>query len=92
MPRCAVRQPNVSIAYCRIGGQIVHLVDISGTFREQLGPFAPATVREEYRMLAAIIKTDKQGQYFVKYYGPAATVAAGEDAFMKMLGTLKVSE
>jgi len=74
----------------KIAGQKVYLVDISGTYKDQPGPFAPAVKRENYRMLAAIIATEKSGQYFVKFYGPKATVDKNEEAFKKMIDSLKV--
>jgi hypothetical protein len=73
-----------------IAGQEVHLVDLAGTYKDQRGPFAPAVSREGYRMLGAIIATKQRGQYFVKFYGPEATVAANEKAFLEMVDSLKV--
>ncbi len=73
-----------------VDGQTVHLVDISGTYKDQRGPFAPATIYKDYRMLAAIIATDKSGQYFVKFTGPAKTVAANEKAFRELIESLEV--
>jgi hypothetical protein len=74
----------------KVAGQPVHLVDISGTYKDQRGPFAPAAVYEDYRMLAAIISTENSGRYFVKLYGPQKTIAANEEAFRKMIGSLNV--
>ena len=74
----------------KVAGQTVHLVDLSGTFRDQLGPFAPATMRDNYRMLGAIIVTEKMGRYFLKLYGPKATVAANEKAFLAVVESLQV--
>jgi len=74
----------------QIAGQTVHVVDITGIYRDQLGPFAPAKYRENYRQLAAIIVTEKLGQHFVKFVGPRRTVAANEKAFAAMLETLQV--
>lgn len=73
-----------------INGQTVHLVDITGTFRDQRGPIAPATTYESYRMLAAIIPTEERGQYFVKLVGPRRTIAENEDSFLALLESLKV--
>ena len=69
----------------KAGGQDVHLVDISGTFKDQRGPAAPAAERPKYRMLAAIIVTQSLGNYFVKLYGPERTVADQEKAFVTMI-------
>ncbi|HZZ73838.1 MAG TPA: hypothetical protein VFE24_16415 [Pirellulales bacterium] len=75
-----------------IAGNEVYLVDISGTYKETAGgPFSGGKVVEkpDYRMLAAIITTEKDGNYFVKLYGPSKTIAANEAAFMKMVDGLK---
>lgn len=70
-----------------VAGQEVHLLDVSGTYRDQRGPMAPAVERENYRMLAAIVVT-KQGQFFLKFYGPRETVAQHEQAFGTMVDSL----
>ncbi|MDA7978071.1 MAG: hypothetical protein MPJ50_04795 [Pirellulales bacterium] len=66
----------------------VVVVDIPGTFKDQAGPFAPATMRENYRMLAAIIPT-AGGTWFAKFVGPAKTVEENAKAFQAMLESLK---
>jgi hypothetical protein len=73
----------------QVAGQDVHLVDISGTFKDQRGPVAPAVQRPKYRMLAAIIETQSAGDYFVKFYGPEKTVAENEKAFFNMIDRLE---
>jgi hypothetical protein len=73
----------------KAGGKDVHLVDISGTFRDQRGPMSPVVERPKYRMLAAVIETGGQGDYFIKFYGPEKTVAANEKAFVKMIEGLE---
>ncbi len=72
-----------------VGGQEVHLVDISGTFKDQRGPVAPAVQRPKYRMLAAIIPTQGRGDYFIKFYGPERTVTENEKAFLAMIKSLQ---
>jgi hypothetical protein len=76
----------------QIANQEVHLVDLIGTFKDQRGPFAPATLKKDYRMLGAIIVTPKNGQYFLKYYGPKKTVAENEAKFKELVRSLKVTE
>jgi hypothetical protein len=71
-----------------IAGKTVHVADISGTYKDQRGPMAPAVERENYRMLGAIIETDG-GNFFVKLYGPAKTIAEHEKTFRAMLESLK---
>jgi hypothetical protein len=73
----------------KAGGQDVHLVDISGTFKDQRGPAAPAVERPKYRMLAAIVATKSLGNYFIKFYGPERTVADNEKAFVTMIEGLE---
>jgi len=77
----------------KVNGQNVHYVDVSGTYRDMPGgPFAGGkpVLREDYRMLAAIIETEKAGNYFFKFYGPKATVAENEKAFRELVVSLNV--
>ena len=77
-----------------IADQTVHLVDISGTYLESVGaPMSGKKIeRDNYRMLAAIIETDSNGKYFVKFYGPKATVDKNAKAFKKMIESLKMAD
>jgi hypothetical protein len=76
----------------KIGGQEVHLVDISGTYKDQRGPFAggPVVERKGYRMLSAIVVTKEAGNYFVKFYGPEKTVGDNREKFDQMIDSLSV--
>ena len=72
----------------KVAGCDVTLVDIPGTFKDMPGgPFAGGKTieRPEWRMLAAIVETPGRGNYFLKFTGPAATVADEADAFRKMV-------
>jgi len=72
----------------KLAGCTVTLVDIPGTYKDMPGgPFAggKAVDRPDYRMLAAIIETPEAGNYFLKFYGPSATVAKHADGFRKMV-------
>lgn len=76
-----------------IQGTPVHVIELEGTYLDQPGgPFtrSPTTLREDYRMLAAIVETKKLGRYFIKLYGPDKTVAAQRAGFEKMLESLEV--
>ncbi len=77
-------------------GQKVHMVDIPGTFKDSGGgPFfqqRPPVLRENYRMLGAIIETKDMGQYFFKVTGPSATVEKLKDSFRKMMQELEVKK
>jgi len=72
----------------KIAGCTVTMVDVSGTFKDAPGgPFAGGKTidRPDYRMLAAIIETPGSGSQFLKFYGPAATVAQEADGFRTMI-------
>lgn len=72
----------------KLAGSTVTLVDVSGTYKDTPGgPFAGGKTieRPDYRMLAAIVETAEAGSYFLKFYGPAATVAKEADGFRKMV-------
>ena len=76
-----------------VAGKTVHYVDLAGTYKDApAGPFAGGKTikRENYRMLAAIVETKEAGNYFLKFYGPKATVAENEKAFKEMLDSLRV--
>jgi len=76
-----------------IGGSEVHVVDLAGTYKDTPGgPFAggKTTLREDWRMLGAIIVTKDAGNYFLKLYGPKATIAENEKAFSSLVESLTV--
>jgi hypothetical protein len=73
-------------------GQTVHWVDIPGTFKETMGgPFAggKTVLREDYRMLGAIIVTKDQQQIFIKITGPTDLVEKLSADFKKSLQALE---
>ena len=72
----------------KVAGSSITIVDIPGTYLDKPGgPFAggPTIQRPDYRMLAGIVETPGAGNYFLKFYGPAATVERHADGFKKML-------
>lgn len=72
----------------KVAGCDVTMVDIPGTFRDMPGgPFAggKAVERTDWRMLAAIVETPGRGNYFLKFTGPAETVAGQADGFRAMV-------
>ncbi|MEW4451867.1 hypothetical protein AB1L30_04190 [Bremerella sp. JC817] len=68
----------------------VHIVELTGDFKDQRGPFAPAEVKEGYTMLGAIFTTEKQGEYYLKFYGPSDTVEKNKEKFMEMVNSFKI--
>ena len=78
----------------KINGQKVTMVDITGTFLDKPGgPFAGGKTieRQDYRMLAAIVQTEKDGNYFVKLYGPNKTITKNEKHFKAMIKSVDVA-
>ena len=74
----------------KMGDVELHVVDLTGDFNDSMrGPFGPKVKRPGYRMLAAIIPLEKNGTWFIKFYGPIATVESQEKAFAKMLDGVK---
>lgn len=73
----------------KVAGCSVTVVDMAGTYLDKPGgPFAggPTIQRPGYRMLAAIVdKPMEEKLYFLKFYGPAATVERHAAGFTKML-------
>ena len=82
------KQDKLTVSGCEI-----HVVDLAGTYKDTpAGPFAggKTTLRENYRMLGAIVVTKDAGNYFLKLYGPKATIGEAEKGFQEMLKSLKV--
>lgn len=78
-----------SVEKMKIDGFEAHLVDISGTFKDQRGPFAPATMRKGYRMMGAIIVMEDGPDYFAKFYGPEKTIEKNSKAFVEFVKSFK---
>jgi hypothetical protein len=86
-PARAVRD-KTTVAGCEI-----LIVDLKGTYKDSPGgPFAggKTIMRENYRMVGAIIQTKDRGNYFLKYYGPINTITEDKKAFQEMVMSLKL--
>jgi gluconolactonase len=69
-----------------VGELKITTLDLSGTYRDMSrGPFGPATELPDHRMLGAIIPTDGEGTYYVKLYGPTATIEKAAEKFTEMI-------
>jgi hypothetical protein len=72
-----------------IHGLQVTTVDVSGAYTGMGGPTTqPGPAMPGYRMLGAIVE-GPQGSIFIKFTGPAKTIAANQAAFEKMLASLE---
>lgn len=77
-----------------VDGAQVHIVSIAGTYKDSPGgPFAGGkpVLRENYQMLGAICET-KAGNYFLKLYGPKATIGENEKAFRALVESMQVTK
>lgn len=77
----------------KVGDWTVHMVDLSGKFKESMGggPFAPGKVveRENYAMIGGILVDPKGRKYFIKMTGPAELVKSNREGIVKMVEGLK---
>ena len=69
-------------------GVTITLVDYTGTFTDQRGPFAAGAPKSGYRMLGAIIPIGEQ-LFFVKGSGLEKTMVAHAEKFRGLLQSLK---
>ena len=72
-----------------VAGQEVTTVSVRGTYKGSRFRKEPAG--PGYRLLGAVVQTKNAGTYYVKFYGPEKTVDENEEAFHKMLKSLKVT-
>jgi hypothetical protein len=89
-PDGSATKDKASTKTLKLAGCTVTLVDVAGTYKDTPGgPFAGGKTidRPEYRMLAAIVEPEdtNKGSYFLKFYGPAKTVAKHSDGFRTMI-------
>jgi hypothetical protein len=74
-----------------VAGMKVTVVDLSGDFKDQRGPFAPAVERSGYRMIAAIIPVNGQ-LHFIKATGPEKTIASHADEIHSFIRTVQLKQ
>jgi hypothetical protein len=73
-----------------VAGLKITVVDFSGDYNDQRGPFAPAVKRPDYRMIAAIIPIDGQ-LHFIKATGPQKTIAESADAIHEFIRSARAN-
>ncbi|MGA3088453.1 MAG: hypothetical protein ABSD75_07555 [Terriglobales bacterium] len=80
-------KPNSKIAKRTIHGLAVTTIDASGDYTGMGGPMASSkSVLTNYRLLGAIVE-GPGGNVFVKFVGPAKSVAASQSAFEQLLNS-----
>jgi hypothetical protein len=77
----------------KVGDWVVHVVDLSGSFKETMGggPFSGGKVveRQNYAMLGAILVHPEGRKYFIKMTGPSDLVKSNRESMVQMLDGLK---
>ena len=69
-----------------VDGMKVTTLDVTGTYKDKPAPFLPqVTLRENYRMLAAVVETGEEGPYFFRLVGPVKSVAAQLENWSNLL-------
>jgi len=85
------KKPEAKRESLKAGEQKVEWVDIEGTYQDRRGPLAPAVARDNYRMLGAIVETKGGGLFFLKFYGPKATMDKHAAAFRAMVEGIRTA-
>lgn len=81
-------EPTVEKA--EVNGMAVTWFDAAGTFLDSpRGPFGPKVEKADHRMLAAIMQTGGEGNYFFKLVGPTAVIDGNADAFKEMVESVE---
>ncbi len=70
-------------------GLKVTWVDVGGTMKPSGMGMGPSTEQANYRLLGAVVE-GPGGPWFFKATGPEATLGPQRDAFLKMLGTVRL--
>jgi len=80
-----------SVQQLKVGDVPVTTLDVQGTYKYKKAPFVPdskAELRPGYRMLAVHFGS-KNGPYFIRLVGPAATVTQNQKGFDAWLKNFK---
>ncbi len=88
-----VAKEDAQVEKKEVANQVVHLVEIKGTYKESSGggPFAPGPMKKfpNYRLLGAIVVTRDAGTIFVKMTGPADLVTKLEEGFKRSIDEME---
>jgi hypothetical protein len=85
-------QPNGQPVTAKTGKRTIHglqvtTIELAGTYAGMAGPMGGAAApKTDYRMLGAIVE-NPGGNLFVKFTGPAKTIAANQAKFDQLLGS-----
>jgi hypothetical protein len=77
---------DAKITKATIHGLPVTKIDVTGEYSGMGGPMAQAPAKPAYRLLGAIVE-GPGGNIFVKFTGPAKTIAANQQKFEALLSS-----
>jgi len=80
---------DAQISERQVRGKEVTLLDVRGTYRGMMGPRSQGTPKPGFRMLGAIVDT-RNGPWFFKLTGPAATVAQWSGSWGEFVESFQV--
>jgi hypothetical protein len=90
-PRGKTMEDVARVEKMKVGAVPVTYLDVNGTYKYKKAPFVPdsqAELRPDHRMLAVYFDS-KNGPYFIRLVGPAATVAQNKKGFDEWLKNFK---
>jgi len=77
----------------QVAGLTVNRIDASGSYTGAGGPMASATrALPGYRLLGAIVEGPGGNNLYIKFTGPAKTVAANEKQFEQLIASFQVDK
>jgi hypothetical protein len=77
--------PHANVQKWKVHGLTATTIDVSGDYSGMGGPMAQQkTIEHNYRLLGAVVE-GPEGNVFIKFAGPAKTVAANQQKFDQML-------
>jgi hypothetical protein len=82
------KEAPAKVAKRAINGLTVTIIESAGTYSGLGGPMAPSAPVGGYRLLGAIVE-GPGGNLFVKFTGPAKTVAANQQKFEQMIASMQ---
>jgi hypothetical protein len=77
---------DANVTKLTVHGLPVRRIDVSGEYSGMGGPMTQGSAKSGYRLLGAIVE-GPGGNLFIKFTGPAKTVAANQQRFDKFLQT-----
>ena len=77
-----------TVAKTTVHGLPVTTIDVTGEYSGMGGPTATAGMVSGYRLLGAILE-NPGGNLFIKFTGPAKTIAANQSKFQQLLNSFE---